>query len=1565
MADLVRVNGARLPLGQRCYTVDVPAGQTVADIVRLLGDGRPAVVQVGGEPVPPEMWSKLTVKGGVEVSIAPEAGLETLLVALAAFVVGAAIVFLLPTPGSPEDVEQQNRLEGGGNRVTPYGPMPILFGRMRYAPPAVNRWIPYKGQRPNTTQPSRAHVPGYGAWQPVPQAQDDRQWVRTLLMWGLGTIDVTDIRLDQTPAADYGDGVRLVTSQTPNADFPTAVRKVDIGADLNGDATITRRIGRVESTCTVTLVWPQGLYRFNNSGEIHGFDEPNPIGKRPIPLTARLKTVAGVQLDEEVLSAVGGTTVTPFYQEVQLAVAAPQDCVLEIVRGQAARNSPKAHDDLKIDTAVIPLARAPVSVDATLTSVRIEATDQISGTAPAISGVGQARRPDWDGVAWTARATRNPAAAYRDVLIGSGNARPIAESRTFAARLQEWSEWCHVEGWTYDKVLLRQTSVEDQLKEIAAAGRASPVWIDGLRGVAIDRRQGARTQVFTPANSAAFSAKRATRPVPHALRCRFRDEDHDYARAEVRVYRPGFTSATATLVDERRMPGQTVRNTVAALLAYQLRAELARREEYTIETDWEHLVTEQGGRVGLLHDALHDRTWSGIALSVDPVGADAVRVRLDLGLELQAGVQYWGIVRPAVGRPETYVAGPTPDGREVLLRGSMAPVVSVGDLVAVGQVGTGVEDCILVGIDDAGDARARLSLIAYGGVEVFDAQPGYTVEHTNPGGMVSEVPFGAREIGRLATPITTTQTIYIGQIVKPARPAGEAIPAGWSALIPNARVVWVVSRMIDVFPRVASPAPATYELAGITIPIGSEVDYGPWSEIRLAPWVGLKELALYLVDKTAQSMFLAVTAPPQAPDRYRFDVFVFGQAAVLHTKTVNGDATGAAAAFTGLCPGFRYRCRARAIYNGEADGPYDYLLVGLAGTGVSVFTVGTDEVRAATQPVEGGAGSYEWEYDIGQGNVFVWVDAGTTQVPEQTIDSLPANSQINVRVRIVEGGMEGEWSEPGVGFTRQQSQAPEPTGGVALAVAAGTFIPTVSWVAPDSDFAIHRFGVRIWRGGEIVQSVSVIDATETEWAGEALDLKGQYFADVRAVSRDDSNNDLFGDWVQSDPLDVSIPPATDFSLPYDNIRPPIPDDDGGYAFRRWDQAMSYSNPTWEQIRDLTNAPPDPNPGIGIGTTVSFYVSDADGVDQTENHRRVGRASIFVYVVRNGQWAAWKVLRARLSINGERCTVELGARIDFEESRSKAPPGDRRVLLGFTETVPREPPATDFALPYDNIRPPLPDDDGGYAFRRWDQAMSYSDPTWEQIRDLTDAPPDPNPGIGIGTTVSFYVSDADGVDQSARHATLGSYSFFVYYVQAGQWIAWNVLTVELSGNNLRCNVELGARIDFEESRSKAPPGDRRVLLGFTETVPREPPATDFALPYDNIRPPIPDDDGGYAFRRWDQAMSYSDPTWEQIRDLTNAPPDPNPGIGIGTTVSFYVSDADGVDQTENHRRVGPGSLFVYYVQAGQWIAWNVLTVELSGNNLRCNVELGARIDFEESRSKAPPGDRRVSLRFTTS
>ena len=141
------------------------------------------------------------------------------------------------------------------------------------------------------------------------------------------------------------------------------------------------------------------------------------------------------------------------------------------------------------------------------TAIRIKGTDQLNGTIDQFNAVVSNLIPDYDvdTDTWITRATSNPASIYRYVLQGPANARPLADSKILISDLESWHGWCVERGLTYNRVIDYNASVDDILRDVAAAGFASPAVLDGLRTVVIDRPKDDIVQIFTPRNSSSYS----------------------------------------------------------------------------------------------------------------------------------------------------------------------------------------------------------------------------------------------------------------------------------------------------------------------------------------------------------------------------------------------------------------------------------------------------------------------------------------------------------------------------------------------------------------------------------------------------------------------------------------------------------------------------------------------------------------------------------------------------------------------------------------------------------------------------------------------------------------------------------------------------------------------------------------------------------------------------------------------------------------------------------------------------------------------------------------------------
>src|SRR5690606_8661323 len=104
-------------------------------------------------------------------------------------------------------------------------------------------------------------------------------------------------------------------------------------------------------------------------------------------------------------------------------------------------------------------------------------------------------------------------------------------------------------GFTYDRVIDYDTSVDDILRDIASAGAASPAVVDGKRSIVVDRDKPDIVQMITPRNSWGYSGEMQYIELPHAFRVQFRDRERGYEQDESIVYADGYNINNAPLVE--------------------------------------------------------------------------------------------------------------------------------------------------------------------------------------------------------------------------------------------------------------------------------------------------------------------------------------------------------------------------------------------------------------------------------------------------------------------------------------------------------------------------------------------------------------------------------------------------------------------------------------------------------------------------------------------------------------------------------------------------------------------------------------------------------------------------------------------------------------------------------------------------------------------------------------------------------------------------------------------------------------------------------------------------------
>ena len=280
---------------------------------------------------------------------------------------------------------------------------------------------------------------------------------------------------------------------------------------------------------------------------------------------------------------------------------------------------------VNLDTMTAPLA---------LISIKIRASYQLNGTLDSLNALVSRYAPDWDGADWTEATTRNPASLYAYALQGPANPRPVTDDQIDWEALADWHDFCEAKGLHYDRDHRASVSLGDMLREIAAAGRASP-WHDGTKwSVIIDQPQDIEVDHISPRNSRNFTGQRTYVDTPDAVRVRFRDEENDYEEAEVVVPWPG-ASAPYSLVEQWQAPGKTSGEEIAREIYRQMQVVENRRDRWTVEQDGGMRVATRGDWVRLSHYVLSDTQAAGRVLSV--TGALVV---LDETVTMEDGESY-------------------------------------------------------------------------------------------------------------------------------------------------------------------------------------------------------------------------------------------------------------------------------------------------------------------------------------------------------------------------------------------------------------------------------------------------------------------------------------------------------------------------------------------------------------------------------------------------------------------------------------------------------------------------------------------------------------------------------------------------------------------------------------------------------------------------------------------------------------------------------------------------------------------------------------------------------------
>ena len=387
------------------------------------------------------------------------------------------------------------------------------------------------------------------------------------------------------------------------------------------------------------------------------------------------------------------------------------------------------------------------------TAIVVQSTNKVNGTIEGINAIITTKALTWNSTtkSWNTNliATNNPASLFRYVLQHTANTFPVSDIELDLPGLGSWYEFCDsvdsVTGrprLTYNNIINSTQSLMEVLKDICAAGMASPTFINGKWGVVIDRARSNIIQHFTPQNSWGFESTKLLVKIPHAFRISYPDEANAYQINEEIVYDWGYDKDTSTgkkLADRFetiQFPGVTNLDQVRFFAKWHLAQLHKRPERYSINVDFEYLVCSRGDRVKVTHDLPLWGTGSARIKSMHTIGSDNIIV-LTESIVFDITKTYRMLVRKnprASG--STAVPNVTLDIQPVNWNGSGYTAASssnyysavkvtsgsltdvdVDNLIMIGELSGGIDkttnDLVVLSIEPSSNLTAKLILADY------------------------------------------------------------------------------------------------------------------------------------------------------------------------------------------------------------------------------------------------------------------------------------------------------------------------------------------------------------------------------------------------------------------------------------------------------------------------------------------------------------------------------------------------------------------------------------------------------------------------------------------------------------------------------------------------------------------------------------------------------------------------------------------------------------------------------------------------------------------------------------
>ncbi|KUF27284.1 host specificity factor TipJ family phage tail protein [Xanthomonas phaseoli] len=603
--------------GQRHIAMDLQPGERLCDFLHrhvIDLDQSEWTVSIGGRVVPRHLWAYvypkdrqvIEVRGAVGrnalyiVAMAAliyftggagatwAAGLGTTGAAVAytaAFVVGSIVInkVLGPkveSPTGPSAASTVYSLGSPRNRMRPYEPLGLLFGRMLIAPDFATK--------------------------PYSFYEGDNQYIGMVLTPGIGVGRVGGFTNAGTQLSSY-EGVSVYHSgysQMPNETIPlySNVDTTD-GGELPDTADFVTRTTSAD-TVRIQINLEYVLGGVGTSGKAYNVSETVQVQYAPagtgIWTTLATQMFTGDKLDVSKRATVSADVAKGQY-----------DVRVRILGQGNYQGDNTQRNDFQWSTMGSVQADTATYAGLARTGILMKATGQLNGQPDELQAEHIAAPiPVWRNGSWVAEETSNPGAHILKYVRGyyDQNGKLIAgmgksDEEIDIESLQGFMGHCEANGYAYDYWLFEERNHDEVLQAIALAGMGQTTWAGGRLSVvwAADEQPLSGVVNMATMKKGSFAVDYTLANAADGIEYSYFDSTTQKVEM-VRVAAPGVDAED--MLSPARLTGEgiTRERHAAELARYHLGQSLFQYKDISFALDTEYLTVRRLAKVALSHD---------------------------------------------------------------------------------------------------------------------------------------------------------------------------------------------------------------------------------------------------------------------------------------------------------------------------------------------------------------------------------------------------------------------------------------------------------------------------------------------------------------------------------------------------------------------------------------------------------------------------------------------------------------------------------------------------------------------------------------------------------------------------------------------------------------------------------------------------------------------------------------------------------------------------------------------------------------------------------------------------